>query len=179
MAEATKILMREGEKAFSDRCMPYIMRMYDQLEPNDVWIADNHTLDIQSLDENGTIHRLYLTAFLDAKSGVITGWNVTESPDSQSTILALRHGILRFGIPKAVYFDNGREFLTHDVGGKGHRTRRSDQNRPEPPTICSGWALRCTTPLCGMQKQSPSSGRSTRSRASFPNRSADFAAARS
>lgn len=115
--------------------MPYIMRMYDQLEPNDVWIADNHTLDIQSLDENGTIHRLYLTAFLDAKSGVITGWNVTESPDSQSTILALRHGILRFGIPKAVYFDNGREFLTHDVGGKGHRTRKSDQNRPEPPTI--------------------------------------------
>lgn len=135
VAEATKILMREGEKAFSDRCMPYIMRMYDQLEPNDVWIADNHTLDIQSLDENGTIHRLYLTAFLDAKSGVITGWNVTESPDSQSTILALRHGILRFGIPKAVYFDNGREFLTHDVGGKGHRTRKSDQNRPEPPTI--------------------------------------------
>lgn len=78
VAEATKILMREGEKAFSDRCMPYIMRMYDQLEPNDVWIADNHTLDIQSLDENGTIHRLYLTAFLDAKSGVITGWNVAD-----------------------------------------------------------------------------------------------------
>ena len=65
VAEATKILMREGEKAFSDRCMPYIIRMYDQLEPNDVWIADNHTLDIQSLDEQGTIHRLYLTAFLD------------------------------------------------------------------------------------------------------------------
>ena len=54
VAEATKILMREGEKAFSDRCMPYIIRMYDQLEPNDVWIADNHTLDIQSLDEHGT-----------------------------------------------------------------------------------------------------------------------------
>lgn len=135
VAEATKILMREGEKAFSDRCMPYIIRMYDQLEPNDVWIADNHTLDIQSLDEHGTIHRLYLTAFLDAKSGVITGWNITESPDSQSTILALRHGILRFGIPKAVYFDNGREFLTHDVGGKGHRTRKSDQDVTEPPTI--------------------------------------------
>lgn len=133
--EATKILMREGEKAFSDRCLPYIMRMYDKLEPNDVWIADNHTLDIQSMDDNNTIHRLYLTAFLDAKSGVITGWNITESPDSQSTILALRHGILRFGIPKAVYFDNGREFLTHDVGGKGHRTRKSDQDIIEPPTI--------------------------------------------
>lgn len=135
VAKAIKELERNGEKAFSDRCMPYIMRMYDELQPNDVWIADNHTLDIQSLDENGERHRLYLTAFLDAKSGVLVGWNITETVDSQSTILALRHGIRRFGIPKAVYFDNGREFLTHDVGGKGHRRRKSDDDKIEPPTI--------------------------------------------
>lgn len=133
--KAIKELERNGEKAFSDRCMPYIMRMYDELQPNDVWIADNHTLDIQSLDENEERHRLYLTAFLDAKSGVLVGWNITETVDSQSTILALRHGIRRFGIPKAVYFDNGREFLTRDVGGKGHRKRKSDNDEIEPPTI--------------------------------------------
>lgn len=131
---ALKTLMRDGEKAFNDRCAPYIMRMYDKLEANDCWIADNHTLDIISLD--GTIkHRLYLTAFLDAKSGVITGWNITDSPDSQSTILALRHGIMRFGVPKSVYVDNGREFLTFDLGGKGHRERKSDKNKADPTTI--------------------------------------------
>lgn len=135
VVKAIKELKREGDKAFSDRCAPYIMRMYDELQPNDVWIADNHTLDIQSIDENGEKHRLYLTAFLDAKSGVLVGWNITETVDSQSTILALRHGIMRFGIPKAVYFDNGREFLTHDVGGKGHRKRKSDDDIIEPPTI--------------------------------------------
>ena len=135
VAKAIKELKRNGEKAFSDRCMPYMMRMYDKLQPNDVWIADNHTLDIQSLDENGEKHRLYLTAFLDAKSGVLVGWNITETVDSQSTILALRHGIKRFGIPKVVYFDNGREFLTHDIGGKGHRKRKSDADEIEPPTI--------------------------------------------
>ncbi len=131
---ALKVLMREGEKAFNDRCAPYAMRMYDKLKPNDCWIADNHTFDIISLDGE-TKHRLYLTAFLDAKSGVLTGWNITESPSSQSTILALRHGILRFGIPKCIYVDNGREFLTHDVGGKGHRARASMAEQPEPPTI--------------------------------------------
>lgn len=135
VTKAIKELGRNGEKAFSDRCMPYIMRMYDTLQPNDVWIADNHTLDIQSLDGNGEKHRLYLTAFLDAKSGVLVGWNITETVDSQSTILALRHGIMRFGIPKAVYFDNGREFLTHDVGGRGHRKRKSNADELEPPTI--------------------------------------------
>ncbi|MBD5159039.1 MAG: transposase [Ruminococcus sp.] len=110
--------------------------MYDNLKANDCWIADNHTFDIQSYDENGNVHRLYLTAFLDAKSGVMTGWNITESSDSQSTILALRHGIMRFGVPKCIYVDNGREFLTHDIGGKGHRTHgKKDDSQPEPPTI--------------------------------------------
>lgn len=136
VAYAVKTLLRDGEKAFSDRCSPYIMRMYDNLEANDCWIADNHTLDIQSLDDKNKPHRLYLTAFLDAKSGVMTGWNITESPDSQSTILALRHGIMRFGIPKCIYVDNGREFLTHDIGGKGHRTHgKKGEEQSEPPTI--------------------------------------------
>ena len=126
--------MRDGEKAFRDRCVPYIMRMYDKLEANDCWIADNHTFDIISLDGK-TKHRLYLTAFLDAKSRVLTGWNITDSPTSQSTVLALRHGIMRFGIPKCIYVDNGREFLNFDVGGKGHRTRASDANKSNPTTI--------------------------------------------
>ena len=33
-------LMRKGEKSFSDRCLPYIERMYDKLYANDVWVAD-------------------------------------------------------------------------------------------------------------------------------------------
>ncbi|MDE5936762.1 MAG: Mu transposase C-terminal domain-containing protein, partial [Ruminococcus sp.] len=131
---ALKTLMRDGKKTFDDRCSPYIIRLYDKLEANDCWIADNHTLDIISLDGE-TKHRLYLTAFLDAKSGVLTGWNITDSPDSQSTILALRHGIMRFGVPKAIYVDNGREFLTYDFGGKGHRKRKSHDSKSEPTTI--------------------------------------------
>lgn len=133
MAKAVLVYMRDGEKALSDRCLPYITRMYDELHANDVWIADNHTLDVQSVDGNGAIHRLHLTAFLDAKTGVLVGWNITDNPCSQSTIVALRHGIKRFGIPKMVYFDNGSEFLTHDVGGRGHRTRKDADI--DPPTI--------------------------------------------
>lgn len=135
--ESLKILMRDGEKAFSDRCLPYVMRMYEGLRANDCWVADNHTLDVQSTDGE-VIHRLYLTAFLDAKSGILTGWNITETPSSQSTILALRHGILRFGIPECVYVDNGREFLTCDIGGRGRRTRKSaEKSGNDVPTIFS------------------------------------------
>ncbi|MDE6834182.1 MAG: Mu transposase C-terminal domain-containing protein [Ruminococcus sp.] len=132
---SVRTLLRDGEKAFNDRCVPYIMRMYDKLSANSCWIADNHTFDIQSYSEENKIHRLYLTAFLDAKSGVLTGWNITESPDSQSTVLALRHGIMRFGIPDCIYVDNGREFLTHDIGGRGHRSGKNIKSVKNPPTI--------------------------------------------
>ena len=133
--QAVLIYMREGDKAMKDKCVPFISRMYDGLYANDVWIADNHTLDIQSYSGDGTVHRLYLTAFLDAKSGVLVGWNITDTPTSQSTVLALRHGIKRFGIPKIIYVDNGREFLTHDIGGKGHRKHKSAGEEFLPPTI--------------------------------------------
>ncbi len=134
VAYAIQVYMRQGDKAFNDRCAPYAMRMYESLEANDCWIADNHTFDVISLDGE-TKHRLYLTAFLDAKSGVMTGWNITDAPSAQSTILALRHGIIRFGIPKCIYVDNGREFLNISFGGRGHRSRKSMEDQPEPPAI--------------------------------------------
>lgn len=146
-------MMREGDKSFSDRCLPYIERMYDKLYANDVWVADNHTFDIQSLNDEGVIHRLHLTAFMDAKSGVLVGWNITNNPCSQSTILALRHAISRFGIPKMVYFDNGSEFLTHDVGGRGHRTRKNMVD--DPPTILQRLGIEMRNALVRNAKAKP------------------------
>lgn len=137
ISEAVVTMGRQGGKAFADRCAPHIVRLYDELLPNDYWVADNHTLDIISQREDGTTaeHRLSLTAFIDARSGVMVGWNLTDNPCSQSTVLALRHAILRFGIPRAVYFDNGSEFLTHDLAGRGHRSRKSQDLVKDPPPI--------------------------------------------
>ena len=130
-----KILGREGEKAFNDRCTPYIRRLYDNMESNDYWVADTHTMDIISLDNSGKQHRLYLMAFMDARSGIITGWHITDKPSSQGTLIALRNGIKKYGIPRCIYVDNGREFLTRDVGGLGHRQRKSTENEFIAPPV--------------------------------------------
>jgi len=132
---AVVMYMRKGDKAFHDSCLPYIDRLYDSIEANDVWIADNHTFDFFTEGEDGRKHRLYLTAFTDAKSGMMVGWNLTESPSSDSTLLALRHGILRCGVPKSIYVDNGSEFLVSDIGGRGHRRKKNWNKDPLPPTI--------------------------------------------
>lgn len=86
-----KCLTRDGQKACHDRYAPYVVRCYDKLNANDCWIADNHTIDVQSVTDQDKQHRLYLTGFLDAKSGVLVGYNITDTPSSQSTILALRN----------------------------------------------------------------------------------------
>ena len=131
--------MREGDKRFTDDFVTYVERVYDDLEANDVWIADNHTFDIMTRYDDGRegMHRLHLTAFMDAKSGVIVGWNITDNPCSNSTLFALRMAILRHGLPKIVYFDNGSEFLTKDIGGRGIRETKKSRLEDRPETILS------------------------------------------
>lgn len=75
--EGVKVLGREGHKAYNDRCAPFIRRIYEDIESNEWWIADNHTFDVMVKDKNGNIHRPYLTAFLDARSGIFTGFHIT------------------------------------------------------------------------------------------------------
>lgn len=147
--EAVEVLGRYGEKAYKDRCAPYIKRIYDDMASNEWWIADNHTFDIISLGDNGQTHRLYLTAFFDARSGIFTGCYVTNAPCSQATLIALRKGILKYGIPDNIYVDNGREFLTFDIGGLGHRKKKTkDGTEPfSPPPVFARLGIKMTNAI--------------------------------
>ncbi len=144
--ESIKILGRDGDKAYRDRCAPYITRIYDDLESNDWWVADNHTFDVISRDGD-TRHRLYLTAFFDVRSGIFTGLYVTDKPCSQATLLALRNGIKKYGIPRNILVDNGREFLTYDVGGLGHRQKKSTKEEFSPPPVFERMGIRMVNAL--------------------------------
>lgn len=144
LAEPVKTLGRCGEKAYKDKYGLYIRRVYDDMASNDYWIADNHTFDVMV---GSTPHRLYLTAFLDARSGIFTGCYVTSAPSSQATLIALRKGIIKYGIPRNIYVDNGREFLTFDVGGLGHRQKASTKNNFAPPPIFERLGIKMTNAI--------------------------------
>lgn len=147
--EPMEVLGRQGQKAFRDRCTPYIRRTYEAMASNEWWVADNHTFDVITQGENGQLHRLYLTAFFDARSGFYTGWHVTTAPSSQSTLIALRKGILKYGIPENIYVDNGREFLTHDIGGLGHRKKKpkDGEERFEVPPVFERLGIKMTNAI--------------------------------
>ena len=151
LADCTKILARKGEKAFDDKYSPYIRRIYLDMESNDYWIADNHTFDVIVVDKDGKQHRPYLTAFMDARSGIFVGYYITYNPSSQATLYALRRAILKYGIPRNIYVDNGREFLTSDVGGLGHRKKKGKAQEGvelvEPPGVFKRLGIQMTNAI--------------------------------
>ncbi|MDE7365145.1 MAG: Mu transposase C-terminal domain-containing protein [Ruminococcus sp.] len=119
-----------GEKAMRDHCTPSAIRDKSDIYANDGWVMDNYTFDVivKQDDNSKKTRRLYITTVLDVKSNVLVGWNITESPDSNSTLDALYFAILRYGIPKRLYFDNGREFTTLDIAGE-KRNRKVAKNK--------------------------------------------------
>lgn len=147
---------RNGQKDCFDHYCEYIDREYADLDANDIWVADNHTLDIISLSDDGKPHRLTLTAFMDAKSGVIVGWFLGDNPCSQSTLLAIRQAAMRgYGLPLGLYLDNGSEFLTHDFGGRGHRKKADWNSGDDPPTILEGLGIKVINALVRNAKAKP------------------------
>lgn len=113
---------REGAKQFEDECLPYLVRQYDFIDSNDIWSADYHTLDMMVRDDfTGKVFRPHVIVWIDVRSRKVLGMRLCESSNSDGVILAFRDAVLRYGIPKEVYLDNGREFLVHDFGGRGKR----------------------------------------------------------
>ena len=133
----------------------YIRREYENMQSNEYWIADTHTFDVVTKGDGGGTHRLYLTAFMDARSGIFVGCHVADTNSSQNVLTALRRGILRYGIPDNIYVDNGREYLNKDVGGTGHRTRKTknewqgwdDTEKFVPPPVFTRLGIKMTNAI--------------------------------
>lgn len=146
---AAVVYCRKGKKACTDEMLPYIHRTYEDLHSNDIWVCDNHTFDVFVNDgEHEKPIRVYLTAFQDVRSRKFVGWYVTLNPSSTATLIALRRGIEKYGIPRRIYSDNGREFLTFDIGGRGFRkSRKLSKDEHEVPTILQNLGIEFTTAM--------------------------------
>ncbi len=129
--------VRDGEQRCLAKFGIFAERDYSDLEANDVWIFDNHTLDIRSIAPDGRIHRMSLTAIQDAKSGVIVGYNPCDDPCSQSTLFAIHRAVSNgYGLCRYAYLDNGSEFSAADITGqKSHRSRKHWNKDEAPPPI--------------------------------------------
>lgn len=120
------VRMREGAKAFNEQCLPYIERRYDDLLPNDVWVADHKIFDVFVRDPaDGAVFRPWLSAYLDVASRRLVGRCLGRTPSSDTIVVAFGRGARRNGVPAAVYQDNGRDYSSRRMAGGIPRFRQT------------------------------------------------------
>lgn len=114
--DPTKILGREGEKAFNDKCMPYMLMDYTKLHTNQQWVADDHVFDVLVRFPDGHVGRPWITGWEDRRSRYIVGYLMSDhDPNSNDILDAFARAVSVFGIPEGVLLDNGKNYTVKDL----------------------------------------------------------------
>ncbi len=118
--KAMVIRAREGQKAFDDKCMPYIERDYSSLHPNELWVSDHHLWDIfvRIPDNKGgwKLERPWGSYWMDMRTRKIMSSIIrTEPPNSDIVLCSFGLGVEHFGIPNGVMLDNGKDYKARDM----------------------------------------------------------------
>ena len=138
---AAVVLAREGPKAFRAQMEPKCHRDLNALAPNEYWCGDHREMDVfvRTDDRDGAkIFRPWLTAWLDLGTRTCVGHVVRLVPNSDGIALALRAGILRFGVPQELYIDNGKDYRCKYLNGKHEISRQVGLSPDITDTLAPG-----------------------------------------
>jgi hypothetical protein len=113
----TLILAREGQKEFNDRCGKYISRNPDGLRANDLWVTDQKQVDVELRDAGERLGFMWMVSFLDVASDKILGYSFGPILNSDMVMEAAAMALQRYGVPRAVHMDLGKEFTCKAFNG--------------------------------------------------------------
>ena len=94
------------------------------VQVNECWFGDHHKLDLFVEDENGRLVRPWMTAWMDAYSGVFVGWALTLEPNSDTVADSFARAAVYtvgsevYGLPKTIYIDNGKDYRSTRFEGE-------------------------------------------------------------
>lgn len=113
------VLGRQGEKAYKDKCEPYIEFDYRSICTNEVWCADNHVFDLWVKDDEGRVFRPWMVGWQDKRSRMIVGYLIIDhDPNANAVLEGFARAVRDHGIPEGVLLDNGADYTTHDLFNK-------------------------------------------------------------
>lgn len=129
LPKATRVLMREGEKAL-DRILPYAERDRTGMKPLDGFNVDGREWDNMVEWPDGRQLRPVVTMVQDEATNYALGWIVGESESGDIYRRVLCDVFTRFGIPKRVLFDNTRAAANKALTA-GAQGRNRFKDRPD------------------------------------------------
>jgi putative transposase len=130
------VLARCGEKRFDDLFRPTVRREKPKLV-NETWFGDHHVFDLFVLDSQGRAQKPWLTAWTDAASSKLVGWELSFNPNSRTIRESLVLGIAKTknsdvcGAPNIIYIDNGMDYRSKSVEGEGERNYEAGEIQPD------------------------------------------------
>jgi transposase InsO family protein/DNA-binding transcriptional ArsR family regulator len=128
---SVKIYYRLGEKAYQDRCDPYIERDYTLFKSMEWGCGDHHLFDFV-IKHEGRIFRPWLTMFTDMRSRKITGWHIDVVPNTLTIMRAFSMSVETCSLFENLLVDNGKDFKSAWFAGNGWKMRRT---MPEKETL--------------------------------------------
>lgn len=108
---------RQGAGRFENLFLPHMEQDIEKYKSLEVVVSDHHCLDCVVM-YRGKLVRPWITTFQDLRSGKVVGWCPTVKPSSLSIVVAYYMCCIRYGIPLAVLFDNGKDY--HSKWLTGH-----------------------------------------------------------
>lgn len=128
--EMVRVLAREGNEAYRNSQEIISHRDIAAVAPMDYMVMDHRLLDLFCLvRERGgwKLARPWLTAAIDMRTRRWLAWSIVETPSSDSIATCLKRVFLDYGLPKALYWDNGKDFTCEWFEGRTKRTRQADR----------------------------------------------------
>lgn len=112
--------IREGEKAWNDKCAVDIERDMTLINVGDVIVADGHDLNFEILNPwTGRPARMTLILWYDMRSNYPLGWEIDPTENTQAISSALFRAIITLGkTPQVAYLDNGKAFGSRFFNGQ-------------------------------------------------------------
>lgn len=117
----TLVLYREGRKAYDDKCAQYIERDYLNIHSNEIWVADHHIWDEHIVvEEKGDLKlkkvRLWGSYWMDMRSRrIVAKYLRMGDPNGDVVLASFAEGVLKYGIPKEMILDNGKDYKSKDL----------------------------------------------------------------
>lgn len=149
---AARVMAREGADA-ARKLFPHQTRDRGVFHAMQAVNMDGHTFDV-FVEDGGKPFRPVMVCIQDLYSGMVVAHRLDRSENAHAVRLTIGDMVESFGIPEAIYLDNGRSFASKWISG-GAPTRFRFKVQPGEPTgvltelgIKTHW----TTPYSGQSK---------------------------
>lgn len=134
-SEAELYFARFGEAAYNRKYSSSVMRDYSQLTAGECAVGDHQQYDVLTVLPDGSLCRPWLTAWTDFKSRKFIGWDIhPEAPNSDHIFRSFRVMAANFGLPSAIYIDNGKDYRCKDFAG-GRKSIKVEVNEEEVSSL--------------------------------------------